>query len=95
MKLRRGQRIAKEILDFDVINRKHEALDRFNAGDIVIPVGSNNVFDYGIVEDVDKNISKVNVNYDGNIKQQDPDEIRIYILATSLKQARRVKKASL
>ena len=95
MLLRRGQKIAKEVLEFDVVNRKHEALDRFNKGDIVIPVGSSNPFDFGIVDEVDKNISKVNVNYDGNIKQQDPDEIRIYILATSVKQARRVKKASL
>ena len=49
----------------------------------------------GIVEEIDNNISKVIVNYNGNIKQCDPEEIRIYVLANSMKQARRVKKASL
>lgn len=91
MNLRRGQKIAKEVLDFNVINRKHEALDRFKKGDVVIPVGSSNFFDYGIVDEVDKNISKVIVNYDGNVKQQDPDEIRCHLSNDLFKQARRVK----
>lgn len=91
MQLRRGQKIAKDILEFDIINRKHEALDRFKKGDVVIPVASHNLFDYGVVTDVDKDISKIVVDYDGNMKQCDPDEIRIHICNDMFKTARRVK----
>jgi hypothetical protein len=93
MNLRRGQKIAKEVLDFNVINRKKEAIDRFKQGDVVIPVGSDNIFDYGIVDNVDENIYKIMVNYDGNIKQHDPDEIRLHLSSDLFKQARRVKSS--
>ena len=95
MKLRRGQKIAKEILEFEVVNPRERELEKFSKGDIVSPIMSANPMECGIVEEIDNNISKVIVNYNGNIKQCDPDEIRIYVLANSLKQARRVKKASL
>ena len=91
MKMRRGQKIAKEVLEFEVINRKLENLNRFNKGDVVVPVGGNNILDYGIVEDIDENISKIIVNYDGNIKQCDPDEIRVFVFENLMKSARRVK----
>lgn len=95
MKLRRGQKIAKEVLafDFEVVNRKKEALNRFKKGDVVVPSFGNNFLDYGIVEDIDDNISKVMVNYDGNIKQCDPDEIRVFVLSKQVKTARRVKRS--
>ena len=93
MKLRRAQKIANEILNFEIINRRQEDLNRFKKGDIVIPVGSHNIMDYGIVDEVDENISKVMVDYDGNIKQCDPSDIRVFVFAKSLKQARRVKKS--
>ena len=93
MNLRRGQKIAKEVLEFDVINRKKEAIDRFKKGDVVIPVGSDNIFDYGIVDNVDENIYKIMVNYDGNIKKHDPDEIRLHLSSDLFKQARRVKSS--
>jgi hypothetical protein len=95
MKLRRGQKIAKEVLEFEVVNPRERELEKFSKGDIVSPIMSTNPMECGIVEEIDNNISKVIVNYNGNIKQCDPDEIRIYVLANSLKQARRVKKASL
>lgn len=93
MKTRRAQKIANEILSFEIINRRQEGLNRFKKGDIVVPVGSHNIMDYGIVDNVDENISKVMVDYDGNIKQCDPDDIRVFVFAKSLKQARRVKKS--
>lgn len=93
MNLRRGQKIAKEVLEFNVVNRKKEAIDRFKKGDVVIPVGSDNLFDYGVVDNVDENIYKIMVNYDGNIKQHDPDEIRLHLSSDLFKQARRVKSS--
>ena len=93
MNLRRGQKIAKEVLEFNIVNRKKEAIDRFKKGDVVIPVGSDNLFDYGVVDNVDENIYKIMVNYDGNIKQHDPDEIRLHLSFDLFKQARRVKSS--
>ena len=58
---------------------KRRILDRFKIGDLVVPYyGAANGF-YGVVIDIDKNICKLYVDFNGTVTQVDPQNVRVDI----------------